>query len=946
MNAQQVTNEQWATALQHFEEVLESSDPERIIARQSDAGVRAALRELWLQHQEADKCHFLEDQITIVPRLLAPAADVFVPEDILDDRFTVLRLLGRGGMGEVYLAADKLLTEMVALKTIRRDLARDEKSRTRFLEEVHNSRRVTHPNVCRIFDVFEHGGSPFLSMKYLAGLTLGEILKAGPLSPVRGRSLAIQVAEGLAAAHREGILHCDLKPANIIVEEAGKKERAVITDFGLARALERTDSSVGGTLPYMAPELKRGEPPTVLSDIYAFGKVLDTLLPKHRLVAECLAEDPARRPKSMEAVVKELDGGWSRRQLLLGALVVSGTSWSLGRLLWRSPPPVSLGTQQRVKVNGFQSDSPQTAHVVRSLFIMALRQSPYVSILGDSEFRSQDKLDKKHAGFALPLDDLLSESRQKNVGVAIDGNLQKKGNGLRLTIRLYEPGDSNLFYTKHIDVDDARRLVALAENAATNLRLQAFGESTLHDTYVPLEQLTSASPEALDSYFRAVAVYEKGESEAALILLDRALSLDHKFVLGHHYRALSLSAQDDLENAMAAEEIAVANRLRVTERERNWIDGQYANLSRAFDLYAEAMNKNTVLFPDEAIFQRQHAFALMRLGRYDEAIPHNRTAVDLDPFSENNVSELLVNLAEAGRAQECFDEAKKQAVQATLPTEIHQALAIAHLQAGQYEDALTEARRCGAGSMEAQSESRLRSLPPLVMLGRFPEAILSLEGDLGGPDDFKEHTYKRRNTLGWLHYLQGNAVPAAEQAEYLVDLPTLATNLIHLRQGCALAFELKQQALLKRGLAALIEVSEKWPSHHSRGAVSATQAMVQDLQGDNIAGASFARAKIEWSDPINLFYVAHWEGKSNNPQGQLADLDELERLRGKIFKYHFAGLVVLIWLQRAKCLRNLTRFEESLRMYQRVEKHWGSPHVAETLMDQARKESAELKKEI
>jgi tetratricopeptide (TPR) repeat protein len=783
-------------------------------------------------------------------------------------------------------------------------------------------------------------------MKYLAGPTLAEILKAGPLSPARGRSLAIQVAEGLAAAHREGILHCDLKPANIIVEEAGKRERAVITDFGLARALERTGSAVGGTLPYMAPEVKRGERPTVLSDVYAFGKVLDALLPKHKLVAECLAEDPARRPESMDAVVKELVGELSRRQLLLSGALVGGTSWSLGRLLWRPHPPVSLGTQQRVKVNGFLSDSPQTAHIVRSLFIMALRQSPYVSILGDSEFRSQDKLDKKCAGFALPLDDLLSEARQQNVGVAIDGNLQKKGNGLRLTILLYEPADSNRFYTKQIDVDDARRLVALAESAATNLRLQAFGESTLHDTYVPLEQLTSASPEALDSYFRAVAMYEKFENEGALILLDRALSLDPKFVLGYHYRALVLSARDELNKAMAAEKIAFAGRLRVSERERNWIDGQYANLGRAFDRFAEAMNKNTVLFPDEAIFHRQHAFALMRLGRYDEAIPHNKTAIDLDPFSDNNLYELLVNLAEAGRIQECFDEANKLDARGLLGSHIHRAFALAYLQAGRYEDSLTEARHYGAGSMETQSESRLHSVPPLVMLGRFPEAILSLEGDLGAPDDLKEHTHKRRNTLGWLHHLQGNGASAAEQAECLLDLAAEATNLIHLRQGCALAFDLKLPALLRRGLASLIEVSEKSPSQHSRGAVSATQAMLQDLQGDHAAGASFARAKIQWPDPINLFYVAQWEAKSNNPHSQLADLDELERLRGKIFKHHFAGLVVLIWLERAKCLRKLTRFEESLRMYQRVEKHWGRSHAAETLMEQARKESAELKKEI
>jgi serine/threonine protein kinase/Tfp pilus assembly protein PilF len=935
MKEQRLSNEEWALALKLFSDVLESSEPERMIADVNDDGVRAALQGLWLQHQEADKCHFLEDEIPMVRELTAPAADMFVPEQVLDERFTVLRLLGRGGMGEVYLAADVLSNEIVALKTLKRELAMEGESRARFREEVQNSRRVTHPNVCRIFDIFEHLGTPFFSMKYLAGPTLAEVLAVGPLSPERGRLLAVQLAEGLSAAHKEDILHCDFKPANVIVQSSGKNERAVITDFGLARALDRTDSIGGGTRPYMAPELLRGEPPTVRSDIYAYGKVLQAILPKHKLVAECLAPDPNRRPESMHAILKELLGGFSRRQMLLGGVLFSGASWCVGHF-WPSGPPIPLGSQQRVRVNGFTSNSPETAQMVRNLFIMALRQSSLMSVLGDSESKTM------HAGFALPVTDLLSTARRQKAALAIDGNLEKKGDGLQLTIRVYEPADSKPRYTKHIQVDDPRRLVLLAEQAAKDLRLEAFGEAGLHSTYMPLEQVTTASPEALDCYFRAVAYFEKGEADPALLLLDRALAFDPGFLLGHHYRALALIAKEEMEQAMVSEEKAWIKRDYVTERERNWIEWQYFNLTRDFDQSAAAMHKNTVLFPDEAIFQRQHAFALMRLGRFDEAIPYNRTAVELDPFSDNNSRELLVNLAEAGRVEQCLAEAKKLDIEGATPAHVHRALAFAYLQQGRYEASLSAFRQYGHSAMERESVSRMLSLSPLVMMGRFSEAILWIEGDLSGPAP-NEHAYTRRNVLGQLHRLQQNAGPAAEQAEYL---PAVATNLIHLREGCALAFDLKQPALLERGLASLTTISERRSSAHCQGAVSLTKAMLKDLQGENGADALFTGAKITWPDPINLFYVAQWEGKSGDPQAQLADLSELERLRGKIYKYHFAGLVVLNWLETAKCLRRLSSLSEALRMYERVVVHWGEAHAAETLVSQARRERDELKRSL
>src|SRR5262249_29656535 len=160
---------------------------------------------------------------------------------------------------------------------------------------------------------------------------------------------------------------------------------------------------------------------------------------------------------------------------------------------------------------------------------------------------------------ALPATDLLTVARQQKAGLAIDGRLEKAGNGLRLTIQVYEPDDLKPRYRSEFRSNEPQRLVVLAEQAATDLRLKAFGESSLHSTYMPLEQLAPGSPEALDCFFRAVTYYEKGEADPALILLDRALALDSKFVLGHHYRAVVLTAKDELEAAMVDEEFAVAN---------------------------------------------------------------------------------------------------------------------------------------------------------------------------------------------------------------------------------------------------------------------------------------------------------------------------------------------------------------------------------------------------
>jgi tRNA A-37 threonylcarbamoyl transferase component Bud32 len=218
----------------------------------------------------------------------AEPARSFTPGTRVAGRYLVVRFVAGGGMGEVYEAEDLLLQERVALKAVRRDVAHDPTTAERFRREIQLARRVTHPNVCRIFEVGFHEGVAFLSMEYLAGETLSERLdRKGRVTPAEAAPLLRQLAAGLGAAHDAGIVHRDFKSHNVILVPTPRGERAVITDFGLARAVageERVAHAVTragdlvGTPAYMAPEQVDGGAITPATDIYALGVVLYELL--------------------------------------------------------------------------------------------------------------------------------------------------------------------------------------------------------------------------------------------------------------------------------------------------------------------------------------------------------------------------------------------------------------------------------------------------------------------------------------------------------------------------------------------------------------------------------------------------------------------------------------------------------------------------------------------
>jgi eukaryotic-like serine/threonine-protein kinase len=193
----------------------------------------------------------------------------------LAGRFVIERKLGRGGMGEVYLAHDALLGDRVALKTIAADSVTPA-ALERFRREAQAARRVTHPHVVRIHDVGQDGDLAFISMEYIEGETLGgRVHREGPLSLPEAKRIVLQVCDGLSAAHAAGVVHRDLKPDNILLDRDGN---ARVIDFGLARLEQAAgltaSGMVMGTPHFMAPEQVQGRPADVRTDVYALGCVL------------------------------------------------------------------------------------------------------------------------------------------------------------------------------------------------------------------------------------------------------------------------------------------------------------------------------------------------------------------------------------------------------------------------------------------------------------------------------------------------------------------------------------------------------------------------------------------------------------------------------------------------------------------------------------------------
>lgn len=357
----------WGRQWEIFHAALElpAAAREEFLAQEcTDGELRQEVEELLASHEgatglldkslEIPSVDRMDDDSSEQATLLQESAKTLSPGTLLAGRFEIVQLLGQGGMGSVFEAQDRALETRVAIKMLRAEVSRFASARERFRREIQLARQVTHPNVCRIFDLFEDSdGWSFLSMELLDGESLAERLeRGGAVEPDDALPIVKQIAAALGAAHRVGVVHRDLKSANVMLVPEGDDIRAVVTDFGLATTarpgeesllhLTRTGQLLG-TPAFMAPEQLEGGEITAATDIYAFGIVMfemltgrlpfegstpysiaarrlneeapsprhhlpDLELPWERTILRCLERRPEDRFATVEEILSSLEG--------------------------------------------------------------------------------------------------------------------------------------------------------------------------------------------------------------------------------------------------------------------------------------------------------------------------------------------------------------------------------------------------------------------------------------------------------------------------------------------------------------------------------------------------------------------------------------------------------------------------------------------------------------
>jgi serine/threonine-protein kinase len=464
-------------------------------------------------------------------------------------RYQIVRELGRGGMGVVFVAHDREVGEDIALKVLPPAAQMRAEALERFRREVRLARRVTHRNVARTYDIGDASGVHYLTMELVEGESLAAILERERTLPVpRAAELALQICAGLAAAHDAGVVHRDLKPANILVERGG---RLVITDFGIARSIAgdaQLTSNIVGTPAFMAPEQVRGHEATAKTDLYALGLILYRMLtgadpfaadsvlaaavarldgeppdPRQHaalpdglveIVLGCLRRSPDLRPADARVVATAL-GGFADQSASRATI---GLDRSPSGAVLRPFALVDPGEHGLAVLPFRHRGPPDTAYIAEALTdelidILSMTRGLRVCSRGATE-KFRDDRDPHAIGQALGVDKV------------VEGTLQVGGAKLRVAVRLIDVASgfqawSDRFDCELEDVFDLQD--EIARRVAETLRVEL--EERKH--------VGTAPPEAVDLYLQARALRRPYEDiDKAVKLLERVVAMAPAFKPG------------------------------------------------------------------------------------------------------------------------------------------------------------------------------------------------------------------------------------------------------------------------------------------------------------------------------------------------------------------------------------------------------------------------------
>jgi eukaryotic-like serine/threonine-protein kinase len=615
---------------------------------------------------------------------------------MLDARFRIVRKIAGGGMGVVYEAQDEKLGRRIAVKCAKAGFG------ARLSPEVLHASEINHPNVCKTWEIHTASGPlgnfDFLTMEFVDGPTLAEKLRDGPIEKNEARVIATQLCAGLAEAHRHQVIHGDLKPNNILLARSTDGgTRAVITDFGLARALSAQDSAVGslepgGTLHYMAPELLKGQRPSPASDIYALGVILHELAagrkpseattplnhPWSHTIARCLEPDPALRCSNVSEVASALvPFPYLRWSAIAAAVLIAAVAGAIG---YRT---VGVTRESvRLAILPFVTDSDS-----RSLSD---------GLLQETADRLRRVRDDRRKLSVIPARDVI-RNRVDEPGKAaarlhathvLTGNLRRDHDRIHV----------------HAVLTDAQSNLKLKEWAAeypngllSNLPVALSGIVTGTLRLKPVALAATVNASAYPDFAAGLGLLQRGDSglDAAIPLLARAVSADPASPLTHARLAEAEARKYQLSVDPAWLEKARQSLRDALQRNPDlvlvWLVSARINEYGGFYEAAESdLARAIQLDPKDGDSWRQLGLVFQESYRFDEAAVAFRKAIEFRPEEFNNYLELCALYAEQGDYRAAVQQCRKTVQLAQDSSDAHFGLAVTSFEAGLYAESETE----------------------------------------------------------------------------------------------------------------------------------------------------------------------------------------------------------------------------------------------------------------
>jgi TolB-like protein/Tfp pilus assembly protein PilF/predicted Ser/Thr protein kinase len=710
------------------------------------------------QHENPDDTRFCgncggsldpAEGVSLTKTLITPE-ERLTEGDTVAARYTIIEELGRGGMGVVYKAEDTKLRRTVALKFVPPELTHVPEVKDRFMREAQAAAALDHPNICTVYEFGEDDGANFISMAYIEGQSLKQKIEAGPLGLEAALKIAEHVAEGLQEAHQKGVVHRDIKSANIMVTERGQ---AKIMDFGLARVAGSTlltkDGSTMGTVAYMSPEQARGQEVDHRTDIWSFGVVLYEMLtgelpfkgeheqaviysimkaiPRpvtelqagipvsiEQVVAKALEKDPEKRYQQIEELLddlKSISAGIvpeeikvrlrkeklrKRRKVILyvgaGGLVILAAVLILTLFPGRAEAIDSIAVLPLENLTGDVEQQNFVDGVTDELIGHIAQISGLQRVISRSTAMQYKGAEKSLAEIA----------RELNVDALVEGTVYQVGDNVRIRVQLIDalPEERNL-WAQTFDRAGTDVLMMYGEIARTiageiHVKLTAEEETRF-------AKARQVNPEAYKAYLNGMSHWYKltpPDLDAAQQYFASALEKDPDYALAHTGMFLVIAGRAQMGLVPPGEVMAEARPFleKALELDNTLVEAHMAKagLETWFEWDWEAGEASFLraieLNPNYPMARVYYSNLLCFLNRHEEAVAQGERALELDPLNSLFMVIYANTLVSLGK----YDEAMVQA-RNTLKTSPNDPIGhwiyweALHLKR-QYDEALEEAK--------------------------------------------------------------------------------------------------------------------------------------------------------------------------------------------------------------------------------------------------------------